>query len=150
MKYLHTLIQHYWNRWIFEYLIEFREYHRCGKEENTRINAGDIVLVEDPALKRNYRKLGKITKLIKGHDERVRAATVKIYNSNSIHQLINRPICKLYPLEIRANENIEEDEIITDQTIVNNDITSSYELNQRPNPLVADTSTLIRRLFGQV
>ena len=104
---------------------------KCGKEEDTRINVGDIVLVEDPTLKRNYWKLGKITKLIKGHDERVRAATVKIDNNNSIHQLINRPICKLYSLEIRANENIEKDEIVTNQTIVDNNITSSYELNQR-------------------
>ena len=39
---------------------------------------------------------------------------------------------------------------ITGQTIVNSDITSSYELNQRPNRLAADTSTLIRRLSGQV
>ena len=46
-------------------------------------------------------------------------------------------------LEIRANENIDKDEIITDQTIVDNDITSLYELNQRPNRLAADTSTLI-------
>ena len=46
---------------------------------------------------------------------------------------MNHPICKLYPLEIRANEKIEKDEIITDETIVDNDITSSYELNQRPN-----------------
>ena len=91
-----------------------------------------------------------MTKLIKGHDGRVWAATVKIYNNNSIHQLINRPICKLYPLEIRANENTEKDEIIADQTIVDSDITSSYELNQRPNRLAADTSTLIRRLSGQV
>ena len=45
MKYLHTLIQHYWNRWKLEYLNELREYHRCGKED-TRINVGDIVLVE--------------------------------------------------------------------------------------------------------
>ena len=150
MKYLHTLIQHYWNRWKLEYLNELREYQRCGKEEDTRITVGDIVLVEDPTLKRNYWKLGKITKLIKGHDERVRAATVKIYNNNSIHQLINRPICKLYPLEIRANENTEKDEIIADQTIVDSDITSSYELNQRPNRLAGDTSTLIRRLSRQV
>ena len=63
---------------------------------------------------------------------------------------MNHPICKLYPLEIRANEKIEKDEIITDETIVDNDITSSYELNQRPNRLAADTSTLIRRLSGQV
>ena len=90
------------------------------EREGTHINVGDIVLVEDPALKLNYKKLGKITKLVKGHDERVRATTVKIYNNNSIHQLINRPICELCPLEIRANENIEKDYIITDQTIVVN------------------------------
>ena len=122
MKYLHTLTQHYQNRWKLEYLNEVRQYHRCGKEVDTSINVADTVLVENTALKRNYWKLGKITKLIKVHDERVRAVTVKIYNNNSIHQFINRPICKLYPLEIRANENIEKDEIITDQTIVDNDI----------------------------
>ena len=62
-----------------------------GGKKKTRINVGDIVLVEDPTLKQNYLKLGKITKLIKGHDERVRAATVKNYNNNFIHELINRP-----------------------------------------------------------
>ena len=39
------------------------------------------MLVEDHTLKRNHWKLGQVTKLIKGHDERVRAATVKIYNN---------------------------------------------------------------------
>ena len=39
-------------------------------------------------------------------------------------------VCKLYPLEIRANENIEKDEDITDQTIADDDIKSSYERNQ--------------------
>ena len=64
--------------------------------------------------------------------------------------LINRPICKLYPIEIRANENIEKGEIITDQTIVDNNITSSNKLNQRPYRLAADTSTLNRILSEQV
>ena len=59
-------------------------------------------------------------------------------------------VCKLYPLEIRANENIEKDEDITDQTIVDDNIKSSYERNQWPNRSAADTSTLIRRLSGQV
>ena len=40
--------------------------------------------------------------------------------------------------------------IIADQTIVDSDITYSYELNERPNRLAADTSTLIRRLSRQV
>ena len=69
-------------------------------------------------------EIRKITRLIKGHDERVRAAAVKLYNSNPILQLINRPVCKLYPLKIRANENIEKDEIITNQIIPDNDMTS--------------------------
>ena len=51
---------------------------------------------------------------------------------------------------IKGPTFITKDEIIADQTIVDNDITSSYELNQRPNHLAADTSTLIRRLSGLV
>ena len=35
MKYLHTLIQHYWNRYQLEYLNKLREHHRYGKEEDT-------------------------------------------------------------------------------------------------------------------
>ena len=77
-----------------EYLIELREYHRGGKEADTRINAVDIVVVEDPILKQNCWKLEKMAKFIKGYDERVTASTVKFYNNNSIHQLINCPVCK--------------------------------------------------------
>ena len=51
MKQLYTLIQHYWNRWELEYLNKLREYHRCGKKVGSRINVGDIVLAEGPALK---------------------------------------------------------------------------------------------------
>ena len=56
MKYLHTLIQHYWNRWKLEYLNELREYQRSRKEEDTRINVSDIVLAEDPTLKHSHKK----------------------------------------------------------------------------------------------
>ena len=66
MKYLQTLIQHYWNCWKLEYLNKLREYHRYGKEEDTRINVGDIVHVEDPTLKRNYWKLGKNNQTYQG------------------------------------------------------------------------------------
>ena len=33
-----------------------------------KTKTGDIAPVEDPPLKLNYWKLGKITKLVKGHD----------------------------------------------------------------------------------
>ena len=45
---------------------------------------------------------------------------------------------------------LKKNEIIADQAIADNDITSSYGLDQRPNRLAADTSTLIRRPSGQV
>ena len=51
MKYVHTLIQHYWNRWKLEYLNQLREYDRCGRKVNKHTNVGDTVLAEDPALK---------------------------------------------------------------------------------------------------
>ena len=49
--------------------------------------------------------------------------------------------------KMKYQSDIDKD---TDQAIVDNDITSSYELNQRPNRLAADTSTLIRRHSGLV
>ena len=49
-------MQHYWNRWKREYLNELREYQRSGKEEDTRINVSDILLVEDPTLSHSHNK----------------------------------------------------------------------------------------------
>ena len=40
-----------------------------GKKK-TRVNVGDLLLFEDPTLKRNFWKLRKITKRTIGHDER--------------------------------------------------------------------------------
>ena len=144
MKYLHTSIQHYWNRYQLEYLNKLREHHRYGKEEDTNKCRWYCTFW------RSYTET-KLLEIKKNHQTYQgsrwkRAATVKIYN-NSIHQLLNRAI-KLYPLETSANENIEKDEIITDQAIVDNDMTSSYELSQWLNRLAADTSILIRRLSG--
>ena len=66
MKYLHTIIQYYWICWKIKCLNELREYHRYEEEVDTRIIVDDIVLVEDPVLKRNYWKLAKITRIIEG------------------------------------------------------------------------------------
>ena len=88
MKYLHTLIQEPVETWIFKWtpwipqMRERRHTHKCRW----------YCTCWNPTLKRSDRELGKITTLIKGHDERLWAATVKIYNNNSIHQLINRPM----------------------------------------------------------
>lgn len=114
------------------------------------VTPGHLIYLDQLISKPINWKLGKIARLIKGHNERVRAPTVKICNNNFIPQLINRVICKLYSLKTRANENIEKYQIIADQTIFDNDMTSLYELSERPNRLAGDISTLIRRISGQV
>ena len=54
----------------------------------------------------------------------------RLKHKNGFLMKKKKRVCKLYPLEIRANENIEKDEDITDQTIVDDNIKSSYERNQ--------------------
>ena len=82
----HTSIQHYWNWWEIEYLKDFCEYHRYRNEIDAHINLGDFVLVKDFFLKRNYWKLRKMARPIKGLNERISAVTVKTYSNNSIHK----------------------------------------------------------------
>ena len=47
-----------------------------------------------------YGKLGRVTKLIKGCDNVIRGAVIVLANK----QWIERPVKKLYPLEVSANE----------------------------------------------
>ena len=93
------------------------------------VTPGHLIYLDQLISKPINWKLGKIARLIKWHNERVRAPTVKICNNNFIPQLINRVICKLYSLKT---------------------MTSLYELSERPNRLAGDISTLIRRISGQV
>ena len=66
---------------------------------------GDIVLVQDETLKRGKWKLGKIERLILGRDQEIRGASVKVItNDNALS--INRPVQKLFPLEVSSNEDV--------------------------------------------
>ena len=48
--------------------------------------------------------MGKVEKLYMGRDNRVRRCLLKVVSKTSLVKLINRPIKKLYPLEIRAEQ----------------------------------------------
>ena len=62
---------------------------------------GDIVLVFEESLKKRFWKIARIERLIKGKDDIVRVAEVKIVSKvRPLH--ISRPLQKLYPLEIDA------------------------------------------------
>ena len=76
MKYLHNLLEPYWNQWTKEYLNELREYNTTEKNVNSIIKLGDIAFVYNHNAKRNVWKLGKAVRLFTSKDQNVRAATV--------------------------------------------------------------------------
>ena len=51
--------------------------------------------------KRNEWRLGKIIELIRGNDERCRAAVIKIFDGTNVRYL-RRPIERFYPIEIKS------------------------------------------------
>ena len=120
-KYLKQILQHYWRRWKLEYLVDLREYHRMNnKRQNLpEIQQGDVATIEDENKKnRTYWRLGRIEHVIKGHDGVSRGARVKLANGN----FIERPLQKLYPLEIQ--DKVSKSEI---------------ELSHQPNSIPVNT-----------
>ena len=91
------ILQSFWTRWRREYVTALREYQRASGKTETKVKVGDIVQIHDET-KRIYWKLGIVQNLITGRDGHVRA--VNLQTSNGI---TNRPITKLYPLELHVD-----------------------------------------------
>ena len=117
-----TVLKHYWQHWKAEYLVDLREFHKMRKGQKgmpVDIKEGDIVSVQDEGRRnRILWRLGRVTKLIKGRDNVIRGAKIVLANK----QWIGRPVEKLYPLEVSANElqltlkdpSIDESELKSD------------------------------------
>ena len=86
-KHLVLLLQHFWRRWSREYVTEL-----------------DAVLlyvtVFEDNLPRSQWKLGRAEQLIHGADDCVRAAVVKVISKSGRPITMERPIQRLFPLEI--------------------------------------------------
>ena len=95
--YVNRLLQHFHNRWRKEYLTELRMKHHHQSSYKCRgdVEKGDVVIVENEKMPRHLWKLGRIEELITSKDGKIRGATVKTEQSS-----IQRPIQKLYPLEV--------------------------------------------------
>eukprot|EP00731_Ephydatia_muelleri_P019650 Em0012g475a len=65
MKYLGTMLQHFWLRWRREYLTELREHHRYGRlgastNHHDIVRVGDIVTVYNKNMPTAFWKLAKV------------------------------------------------------------------------------------------
>ena len=102
-QYLANLLRHWWNRWKHEYLVDLRETHNLSSSHRGKpcIKEGDIVTIHQDKMPRGFWRLGKVETIIQGKDKNVRGATVKTVSPNGKLTVINRPLSKLYPVEVR-------------------------------------------------
>ena len=109
-KVLQTVLNQFWNQWRRDYLTSLREYKSKSLSKGAKVIAlNDIVIVYDHKLPRHMWKIGRVSKLIKGHDNKIRAAEILLGSTKNV---IKRPINKLYPIM----QNIEID---NRETVVN-------------------------------
>ncbi|XP_006823655.1 uncharacterized protein LOC102809203 [Saccoglossus kowalevskii] len=89
-----------WKKWELEYLSALRERHerqKPGKLTNA-IKSGDVVLVHSDNKKRTLWDLAVVESIITGNDGITRAANIRTRNGKT-----NRPIVKLYPIEVSTD-----------------------------------------------
>ena len=91
-----------WKRWTAdkEYARSLRENHRrAGGNQTRRPHVGDVEINQDDKKNRNQWKLAVVTRLIKGRDGIVRAASLK-----TSKETLERAIQHLYPLELTCSQ----------------------------------------------
>ena len=84
-------------------------------------------------------RLGIIVRLFKGGDEKVRAVALKT-SKNGKPIYLNRPIEKLYPLELRSQEIINEADVRYSSEMYNLEVDDDggIETHDRPRREAAD------------
>lgn len=105
-KYHEQVVQAFWRRWKQEYLTGLREQHsklRRSPGKTAAVSIGDVVLIHD-STPRNQWRMGVVIKLHTGIDGLIRSASLRVSNRRELA----RPIEKLYPLEIRDEDNKDD------------------------------------------
>ena len=107
-RYQQRLQNHFWSRWLREYLPGLTVRQKWTREE-IPLKENDVVLISEDNLPRGKWRIGKVIQTYPGKDDRVR--TVKLETKKGI---INRPVQKLHLLEEHkqrvTSENRHEDQ----------------------------------------
>ena len=105
MKYLSTLLKDYWHIWSKDYLTSLQEFHcnRTMRENTAFIKVGDIVVIHEEHVPRNFWRTGKVEQLIVSWDNEIRGAIVKCMTNQGRPVMLNRSVKKLFPLEVNVD-----------------------------------------------
>ncbi|GFW30529.1 integrase catalytic domain-containing protein [Trichonephila clavipes] len=104
IKYRRKLFNDLRQRFRKEYLSELIQ--KSNEKSSREPKVGEIVLIGDVNIKRLFWPMARIIELIPGRDGKIR--TVK---RKTQHGTVLRPVQRVYPLEIRSNENCVTEEV---------------------------------------
>ncbi|KHN72283.1 hypothetical protein Tcan_01208, partial [Toxocara canis] len=97
--------------WQSEYLLSLRETQkmihptlRLSEQRSPKL--GEIVIIQEDDVPRGLWKMGKVIEIRRSSDEQIRSAVLK----TSTYQRLERPLNKLYALEIRMPEANHDEE----------------------------------------
>lgn len=93
------LLDHFTTRWKREYLTSLREFYHPSGRGGQQIRVGDVVLIHNENPRINW-KMAVVESLVTGNDGMVRSAIIRTKNG-----VTNRPVAKLYPLELSDKES---------------------------------------------
>ena len=106
MRFLREKKEHAWKRWLKEYILSLREYHRSNQKTVNPPRIGQLILVVDNSIRKCYWQTGKVVKHLKGKDV-VRAVKIQVISRGRQYE-IERPIQLICPLEFDAPVAVEE------------------------------------------
>ena len=102
-------------QWKREYLTSLREKYQVNvnTKQIRKPEFGEIVTIHHDKLPRQQWKLGKITRLLPGKDNEIRAVELRTNDKSGKSIVLRRSIKHLYPLEVQ--ERLEKKTINTNE-----------------------------------
>ncbi len=97
-------IDDFWKRWTKEYLLDLRSYHTVKQPLHFPIKVGDIVMIHEDMRPRHLWKIGRISDIRVGRDDKPRTCVIQMPNRSRI----SRPIQLVIPLEITDDQGGED------------------------------------------
>lgn len=149
VRHVSLTMSKFWKHWRNEYLTGLRKSHRLMQvpgSNRTFAAIGDLVLVHDEKRPRLIHRMGKVEDLIKGEDNIIRGAVVRVTSGGGT-PILWQPVQKLYTLELNFNTKTtrnEDDEVQHSESQVGD----SGQPKKRPKPKRVAVQVPVERVDG--
>ena len=105
------------------------------------VKLGELVLIKDEVIPHSQWRIGRVYKLQKEIDDKIRGANLKVINDkNNVY--VNRAITKLWPLEVHCE--LRSDKVIPSLKKNEDNSLQRYLESSRPKRTAAVTGVLKR------